>query len=452
MLKKTKRILSGIIASALLLTCAGCGVGKSTAYALTIDGYQVKAGVYIYYQYAALQEAKNLAKEADSEIDTEDEKALKKTTIQGKEFLKWVEDKAIANCSEHVAVLKHFDEMELSLSDEDMDSIDSYVESAYENNPVMFEGNGIGEESLKEVMTSTYKSQEIFEALYGEGGSEGIKEDDIKDYYIENNARVKYVGLDLHDAEGNDLDEAGKKEITDMADDFLKRAKNAGSEEAMLEEFDTMQEEYDKYVSDKAAEAAGEETTTQAATEETTEEVTEAPSETTEYEADINEDEAETDSDEEEASEESDENESAEETTTAVSESDEEAETTTTVDPYANETIIAVVTTDENTKEEDVTYNPSKIFYDWVYNDAKTGVPEIVEDEDTIYVAVRLDITERMTDDDLWSENSIENTRFSMFSDDLQDKLDEWVDEYEVVRNEKAIKRYDPFAIKTDSE
>mgnify|MGYP003213735813 CR=1 FL=1 len=58
MLKKAKKILTGIIASAMVLSCAGCGTGKSTAYALTVDGYQVKAGVYIYYQYTAFQEAK----------------------------------------------------------------------------------------------------------------------------------------------------------------------------------------------------------------------------------------------------------------------------------------------------------------------------------------------------------------------------------------------------------
>ena len=56
-----------------------------------------------------------------------------------------------------------------------------------------------------------------------------------------------------------------------------------------------------------------------------------------------------------------------------------------------------------------------------------------------------------MTDDDLWSSSNIESARFSMFSDDLQDKLDEWVAEYEVVKNKKALKRYDPFDIKSSS-
>ena len=81
--------------------------------------------------------------------------------------------------------------MELSLKESDIESIESSVESAYENNPDMFEGNGIGKESLEEIMTNTYKSNEIFEALYGENGTEGVKEEDVKNFYIENNARVK---------------------------------------------------------------------------------------------------------------------------------------------------------------------------------------------------------------------------------------------------------------------
>lgn len=449
MIKKVKKILTGIIASAMIISCAGCGTGKSTAYALTIDGYQVNAGIFIYYQYSAFQEAKNLVAKADEKLDTEDEKALKKAKINGQDFMQWVEDKATTACAEHVAVIKQFDELGLSLDESDIDAIESNVENTYENNPEMFEGNGIGEESLKEIMTNTYKVQKIFESLYGEGGTEGVKNEDIKNFYIENNARVKYIGLDLHDSQGNDLDEAGKEEIKDMADDFLKRAKNADSTEKMLEEFDVMNEEYDKYVADKAAEAAGEETT-EAVTEAATEATTEATTQTTITDSTSESTDSDNTDTDVTAAETSSSTSSSETTTTSVSESkNEEAETT--ANPYANETIIAAVTTNENTKEDEVTYNPSKTFYDWVYNDAKTGTPEIIEDEDTLYVAVRLDITERMTDDDLWSEQAIDSTRFDMFSDDLQNKLDEWVSAYNIDKNKKAYKRYDPFDFKTPS-
>ncbi|MGN0613679.1 MAG: hypothetical protein ACI4JB_07225, partial [Porcipelethomonas sp.] len=140
-----------------------------------------------------------------------------------------------------------------------------------------------------------------------------------------------------------------------------------------------------------------------------------------------------------------------EETTAAVTTAPETSETeetttTTTTSPYANESIIAVVTTEEGTDEEDVTYTPSKTFYDWVYSDStKENVPEIIEDEDTIYVAVKLDITKRMTEDDLWTETKVDSVRFSKFKDQFQDKLDGWVAALNIEVNDSAVDRYKPF-------
>lgn len=454
MIRKWKRIIAAVLSSAMIFTCAGCTSGKNTAYALTVDGYQVKAGVYIYYSYTALTEAKNLAAKQDENLDVTDEDALKKVKIEGKDFLDYVKDKTTESCIDHVAVIKHFDELGLSLTDDEKKEINDYVESSWDSNGDMFEGNGIGKDSLKEIMTSSYKSDAIFNAYYGEDGSENVTEDQLKEYYTENNARVRYIDMDLHDADGNDLDDAGKKEIQDMADDFLKRAKAASGEKDMLEKFDEFQEEYDEFVTNQAAEASGEEETTEAETEaDTEEETTEAETTEAESEEEAAEDEEQSDSeDTEETTEEASETEeSDEEAVTTAPESEESEETTTTTtSPYASERIISVVTTEEGTAEEDVTYTPSKKCYDWIFNDAETGVPAIVEDEDTMYVIVRFDIAERMTDDDLWSESNVENVRYAMFSDDLQDMLDSWGNEYEVVKNEKAYKRYDPFKIESE--
>lgn len=451
MLRKWKRIIAAVLSTAMIFTCTGCTSGKNTAYALTVDGYQVKAGIYIYYSFTALTEAKNLAAKQDENLDVTDEDALKKVKLDGKDFLDYVKDKATESCINHVAVIKHFDELGLSLTEDEQKEISSYVDSNWEANEEMFEGNGIGKDSLKEIMTSSYKSDSIFNAYYGEDGSENVTDDQLKEYYTENNARVRYIDMDLHDADGNDLDDAGKKEIQDMADDFLKRAKAASGEKEMLEKFDEFQEEYDEFVTAQAAEASGEEAATEAETEEeTTEAVTEAE---TEAEAAEDEESSDTESDSEETADEETETEETDEeavTTAPESEEDEETTTTTTTSPYANEKVIAVVTTEEGTSEEDVTYTPSKKCYDWIFNDAETGVPAIVEDEDTMYVIVRFDITERMTEDDLWSETNVENVRYDMFSDDLQDMLDSWGNEYEVVKNEKAYKRYDPFKIETE--
>ena len=60
--------------------------------------------------------------------------------------------------------MKHFDELELSLTQDELDEIDEYVESSWQNNEDMFTENGISKDSIKEIMTSSYKSDAIFKA------------------------------------------------------------------------------------------------------------------------------------------------------------------------------------------------------------------------------------------------------------------------------------------------
>ena len=492
MLKKLKRCLTAFIAAAVMASAAtGCTIGKNTANAMTIDGYELKAGIYILYQNSSLEEAKSKAAEENEELDTTDEEALRACKIEGKDFLDWVNEKTMEKCLEHVTVIKKFDELKLTLEDKDLTSIDNYADSVYaeENDSNVYYLNGIGKDSFKEVLKNSYRSNAIFDALYGEGGSEGVKEDELKEYYLENNARVKYVALDLHDTDGNELDDAGKKEMKQMADDYLAKVRGKRGEE-LLTAFDEIKADYDDYVSKKTAEANGESTeeetteaeTTEAATTETTV-TTATEEETTSTDSSEDSSEAESKADTEESSDaaESEESAATDEsssasdssaaettapaddssaagtTTTTVTTAPEaettETEETTTTDPYANESIIPVVTTEEGTKEEDVNYTPSKAFYDWVYKaSTQTEAPAIIEDEDNakIYVAVKLELKDRMTSDDLWSEDNIESVRFSKYNDALQDKIDEWSKALEdkVEPNETAKNRYKAFNYK----
>lgn len=398
MLRKIKTCLTAFIATAVMISCAGCTVGTSTATTMSADGFDLKSGVYIFYQNMTLEEAKTLAEEENENLDIEDQDALEEATIDGKKFLDWVYDETLKSCKNHIAIIKKFDEMELTLTEESIASAKDYAEYLTAEETNEYFANGISRESIEEVLINSYKMDAVFTAIYGEGGTENVQESTLKDNFIANNARVKYVALDLHDADGNDLDEAGKAEIKKLADEYLKTVKSAKDNAEMLEKFNEISEEYTAYTEEKAAEAAGE-------TEETTEAVT-----------------------------------------TAAEESTDTTTTTTTVDPYANEEIIAVVTTDEDTTEEDLTYTPSKAFYDWAYNTAtKTGVPEIIEDEGKIYVAVKLDIEERMTSDDLWTETAIYSERSSLYSEPMQDKIEEWANALNLTINEDAVDRYDPF-------
>lgn len=397
MFTKFKKCLTAFLTAAVAVSAVGCTLGTSTKTAMSVDGYEMNAGVYIYYQNNALSEAKRLASADDSNLDVNDQDALEKVKIENKDFLNWVNDKTTANCCEHIAVIKKFDEMKLTLDEKDIANVEDYAESIFSDAEESKEyvTNGIGEESFTEILLNTYKANEIFLAIYGEGGTKNIQESTVKENYIENNARVKYVALDLHDSEGNDLEEADKTEIKNLANKFLTTVKSTSDEKEMLQKFNDISDEYQEFTANKAAEASGEEAAV---------------------------------------------------TTTTAPESETTETSTTTVAPYANESIITKVTTDEDTKEEDLNYSPSKAFHDWAFNTStKLNVPEIIEDEDKIYVAVKLDIEERMTEDDLWTESVSESQRFSMYSEDFQADIDEWVSQLRINLNHDAFDRYKPF-------
>ena len=468
MFKKFKMCLAAFVAAALTITGTGCTIGKSTATAMTIDGFDVKAGVYIFYQNSALESAKNKAVEENKDLDTSDEDALKASKIEGMDFLEWVEKETLKNCVEFVAVNKKFDELGLKLEYSDKDGINNYAEYYYgeENNSNQYYLNGVSRDSFKEILTNSYKSDAIFESIYGKDGSEKVKDEDVRKFYLDNTSRVKYVKLDLTDADGNELDDAGKKEVKELADKLLKEVQGKKGEK-LLTAFDDIKTEYDEYTAAKNSTTAegeeAEETTettvaaaeevTEAAegaeSEETAEENGETSEETEEAEEESSEEAEETDSEDEETAETEAPEEDGETTETTVStapEGEETAtETTTTPDPHANESLVSKVTTDKDTKEEDLSYTPCKKLHDWAFDDkTKNEDPTIIEDDTAYYVTVKLDLEERMTEDDLWTEDKDSN----MFNDTFHDKLSEWGEEYknkEYKLNESAVKRYKPF-------
>ena len=76
---------------------------------------------------------------------------------------------------------------------------------------------------------------------------------------------------------------------------------------------------------------------------------------------------------------------------------------------------------DKDNKEDSINYTPSKKAYEAIFNDAKTDVPFIVEDDEAYYLIVRFDITKRMTDDDLWTEDQMKAVASRKYWDNFTD-------------------------------
>ena len=76
----------------------------------------------------------------------------------------------------------------------------------------------------------------------------------------------------------------------------------------------------------------------------------------------------------------------------------------------------------------------------------------VVEDTEAVYVILRADLYERLTDDDWWSENYILNLQNQKYGTEFSDFIDELAKSYTVKRNEKAFKRYEPFSLDYEQE
>ncbi|MBP0987134.1 MAG: hypothetical protein J6S92_02530, partial [Oscillospiraceae bacterium] len=116
---------------------------------------------------------------------------------------------------------------------------------------------------------------------------------------------------------------------------------------------------------------------------------------------------------------------------------------------FENEHILAVSTTakqDEETKDETTTepsYTPCEKVYNWLA-DEKTAMlkPELIKDDECYYIVIKLDITERMIDDDLWNESRIESVRHELYDDTFLKKLENIANDLPSTRNNRAFKRY----------
>lgn len=483
-MKLFRRAAALMLSVCTMLTCASCG--ENTAQAMTVDGKDVRAGIYLYYVISAYNDAISVMSDNGEDFSGVEEskdfkKILKKANIDNVHADEWIQNKAVEYCQTFVAVEKEFDNLGLTLSGQDLAAIDKGVESNMSLFGEFYEDTGIGEQSVRDVVTFSYKQNAIWKAYYGEGGSEGVQEQELYDHYKDNHIRIKYIEMPLKDGEGNLLKSDGKEEIEKMAQDYLARlGKKSDSEKDLMEEFDYLIDEHANYVTSLSNAAItttddeGNQITTETTAKSTTTEKTQTEDQTGD----------ETGAQTTTAATAAETTTTAAETTTAADQTGTETTTTTTETTAAAETtsakadvtgggtdttkaaetttdgtglgystdkehVLAVSTSaseDEHDHEEtttEPTYTPCEKVYNWAVDPAtKYNTPELIKDDETYYIAVKMDIEERMTSGDLWTESQIESVRTELYRDEFDDKLGEMGKALEVKRNEKAFRRY----------
>lgn len=207
MRKAIKKSCAALLCGALICSAASCG--NTTGTALTVDGRDIRAGIYIFYQMQALSEAASKLTEEQPDLDQSAEGFdLLAQTVEGVSVRDWIKDRTYALCCEFVAVEKKFDEYGLSLTAEETSGINSQANSIWtDENPYAqyfygvsvigeyYEKYGIGKESYRDTYALGIKKDKIFDYLYGEGGSLAVPASELDAAVTENYALVKYFAV-----------------------------------------------------------------------------------------------------------------------------------------------------------------------------------------------------------------------------------------------------------------
>lgn len=254
-----KKITAFTVAAAAALSMSACG--KDTTWGAEIDGQQLRAGIMIYFQSAAVSEAMAFMPATDTEPAADGETAttaeslsVLDITIEDKPAREWINDKAVQSMREYAAVEKKFDELGLTFENKEEDKLNIVVDQMWEYFSEYYEKLGVSRQSYYDVGLNGEKRTAIFKHYYGEGGEKAVSEDEITSYLSENNARIKYVSMPLKDGEGNLLKSDGKAELKTMAEGYIDRLESSSAT------FEEITKEYnDYYAALKKAAAESEE-------------------------------------------------------------------------------------------------------------------------------------------------------------------------------------------------
>lgn len=224
-----KRAAAAVLAVVLATSLCGCDRGSL----MTVDGMEIRNGVYISLMQSAYNNAETELKEQQETSDTTSDTSAGETSsteskesvpitkeeIDGKSGSQWIKDETMKAVRRFVAVQRKCDELGIALSETEMNELNTNVNGVWDNaNDYVkyiygyetlgeyYESQGIGKESYKEIQRVSELQSKLFMHYYDKGGELEVKESEINDYLKENYASVKLLNIAYTDASGKTLE------------------------------------------------------------------------------------------------------------------------------------------------------------------------------------------------------------------------------------------------------
>lgn len=210
----------GVALLSLLLVVAltGC-LGKIYTKALTVDGEEISAGLYLMMQMQAYSDAKGLAEDS--------EKDVLKQKIEGQSAKEWIREHTLEYCVNYVAVRRLCAERGIELNEANAQTLKTEMASwgTYE---VFYAQNGIGKDTVRDFLEAQFLSTQLFEEMYKEGGELAPTREEIEEEYGDKNGHVRFVVLNMLDELGEELE--GREEALEYLEEMIEKLNDEEAE------------------------------------------------------------------------------------------------------------------------------------------------------------------------------------------------------------------------------
>lgn len=250
-MKVAKKIFTLITLCIFLISCTACG---DTSWALKADSETLSTGVYVYYLMEAYQDAVDALLEKG--ISTTE---IKNETIEDKNAVTWIKDRAVNSCKTLLAVDKMFSNMALNLTEEENKKVEETTDSIWESSGEIYEKSfGINKDAVNQAYSLfNAKKDKVFNAIYGKEGTSAVSDDELNEYYKNNYISLKFYskmpfeqdneenGTEENantDGETVDTDENIQKQFTGYVDAINSGSQNIQQINAAIKSTDHIEE------------------------------------------------------------------------------------------------------------------------------------------------------------------------------------------------------------------
>ena len=208
----------GIALGMAAVSFTGCG-SKTPEIAATYKDGSIPAGVYIFHQVNALNEAYQKVANPYGDILSQD--------IDGVKAEQWVNNRAVELVKTYAAVSSEATRLNITLDEAMATSIKQSLNKTWGTEGATMEKMGISLTSAEAIANNAQLANKVFTAYYGEGGEKAVPESELKTYFTDNYRRALMLVLSKRDnTTGATLDSGKLDEQKKLYEDYKARVES----------------------------------------------------------------------------------------------------------------------------------------------------------------------------------------------------------------------------------